>query len=65
VYLGELEIRRRGLPTVRLGAAAPVSGGSGRERFRRRGVGDWVGSGREAGEEGGEVIGQVNLSGVA
>jgi hypothetical protein len=57
VYLGEPEIRRRELPTVRSGSAAPVKGGSGWEQFRRRGGRGWTSSGRRASGGGGEATG--------
>jgi hypothetical protein len=48
VYLGELEIKRRRLPMMRLGSTAPVKSSSGREQFRQRGGRDWTSSGRRA-----------------
>jgi hypothetical protein len=57
VYLEELEIRRRGLPTVRSGSAVPVKGSSGWKRFQWRGSRGWISAGRRASGEGGGATG--------
>jgi hypothetical protein len=63
VYLGEPEIKRRELPTVRSSLAAPMRGGSGWRQCRRRGGRGWTGSGQGARGGGKEAVGRGNLDG--
>jgi hypothetical protein len=65
VYLDWLEIKRRKLSTARSSSGGSGEGRLGVRAIPAEGSRGWIGSGREAGEEGGEAVGRGNLGGVA